>query len=85
MYDLPQLYKLLPLPMSSRQLAPNMASLVVTYALNTTIKIVVHIRFMFRKTFKHVTNWKSASFLKANIDIIHPIQLITNNQPTINS
>jgi hypothetical protein len=71
--------------MSSRQLAPNMASLVVTYALNTTIKIVVHIRFMILKTFKQATNWRLASFLKPNIEIIHPQQLITNNQPTINS
>jgi hypothetical protein len=71
--------------MSSRQLAPNMASLVVTHALNTTIKIVVHIRFMFLKTFKQVINWRLASFLKPNIEIIHPKQLITNNKQTINS
>jgi hypothetical protein len=46
-----------------------MGSLEFTYALNTT-KNRSTPPIMFLKTFKQVTNWKFASFLKPNIDII---------------
>ena len=58
-------------PMSSRLKAPNMGSLEFTYALNTT-KNHSTPPIMFLKTFKQVTNWKSASFVKPNIEFNQP-------------
>ena len=61
-------------PMSSQLKAPNMGSLEFAHALNTTINRSTP-PIMFLKTFKQVTNWKSASFLKSNIEFIHLQQL----------